>query len=135
MHEHDCNCGHHAHETPANNGENQESQTQPEGFSDMWDESRDVPLPDPTLLDLVTGLASQALLSLGVFPNPITGKSTMMMHQGKHLIDTVAMIYEKTAGNQTEEEKQKIDAILHELRMVFVAAQNEKARRESQPAQ
>lgn len=121
MHDHDpnCPCGNHheAHETKIPD--------------EMWDEN-DVPLPDPTLMSLISGLASQVMLSLGAFPNPITGKSTIMLHQAKHLIDTIAMLFEKTAGNQTDEEKQKIDALLHELRMIFVAAQNEKKRREGE---
>ncbi len=92
---------------------------------------RDIPLPAPSLIALVSGLASQAMVSLGVFPNPITGQTTMMLHQAKHLIDTVELLFEKTNGNRSDEETQTIDSVLHELRMVYVAAQNEWARRQS----
>ncbi len=96
-------------------------------------EPQDVPLPEPTITALVSGLATQAMISMGVFPNPGTGKATMLLHQAKHLIDTVGLLVEKTAGNLDPTEAKTIDSILHELRMIFVAAQNEKKRREEAP--
>lgn len=141
MHDHDCSCGNHAHETDCNHADNEEkhennndgnTDDKNKDASDTKEEFQDVPLPDPTLLSLVSGLASQAMLSMGIFPNPITGQTTMMLHQAKHLIDTIALLFEKTVGNQTEEEKTKIDSVLHELRMIFIAAQEEKQRRDSQ---
>ena len=92
---------------------------------------KDVPLPDPSLLTLVTGLAAQAMVSMGVFPNPVDGQTRILLHQGKHFIDTIAVLSEKTAGNQTPEETATFDKVLHELRMLYVAAQNEQKRRES----
>jgi len=94
-------------------------------------EQQDVPLPDPTLLTLVSGLVAQTMVSLGIFPNPMDGQTRILLHQGKHLIDTVGMLSEKTAGNQTPEESKAFENILHELRMIYVAAQNEQEKRES----
>ena len=96
---------------------------------------QDFPLPDPTLLTLVTGLAAQAMMSMGVFPNPMDGQTRIMLHQGKHFIDTIAMLSEKTSGQQTPEETKTFESVLHELRMIYVAAQNEKVKRESGDAQ
>ena len=93
-------------------------------------EQQDIPFPEPTLLALVTGLAAQAMVSLGVFPNPMDGQTQILLHQGKHLIDTIAMLSEKTLGNQTPEETKTMDNVLHELRMIYVAAQNEKMKRD-----
>jgi hypothetical protein len=95
------------------------------------DLQQDVPLPDPTLLTLITGLAAQALVSLGIYPNPIDGQARILLHQGKHLIDTIAMLSEKTEGCQTPEETKAFEHVLHELRMLYVAAQNEKEKRET----
>ena len=95
------------------------------------DQQQDVPLPAPSLLTLVTGLAAQAMMSLGIFPNPIDGQTRILLHQGKHFIDTIAMLSDKTAGNQTPEETKTFENVLHELRMIYVAAQDEKARRET----
>ena len=93
-------------------------------------EHEDIPLPDPTLLSLISGLAAQAMVSLGIFPNPFDGQTRILLHQGKHLIDTIAMLSEKTAGLQTPEETQTFDKVLHELRMIYVAAKNEQEKRE-----
>ena len=89
----------------------------------------DVPLPPPTLVSLASGLAAQAMVSLGVFPNPVTGKCVMLLHQAAHLIDTVQLLFEKTAGNRTDEETKTLENALHELRMIYLAAQKEKAGR------
>ena len=93
--------------------------------------NQDIPLPEPSLLTLASGLAAQAMVSLGIFPNPIDGETRILLHQGKHFIDTVAMLSEKTAGNQTPEETKTLESILHELRMIYMAAQNEKQSREA----
>jgi len=92
-------------------------------------QQHDVPLPPPTLTALASGLAAQAMVSMGVLPNPVTGKSVMLLHQAAHLIDTIDMLLEKTEGNRTEEETQTLENMLHELRMIYLAAEKEKQRR------
>ncbi|MDR2706041.1 MAG: DUF1844 domain-containing protein [Planctomycetaceae bacterium] len=96
------------------------------------DTPQDVPLPDPTLIGLVSGLATQAMISLGVFPNPINGSTNILLHQGKHLVETIALLDEKTKGSQTEEETKTLAHVLHELRMIYIAAQNEKQKRNNE---
>jgi len=91
---------------------------------------QDIPLPEPSLLTLVTGLAAQAMMAMGVFPNPIDGQTRILLQQGKHFVDTIAMLSEKTSAHQTPEETKTFENVLHELRMIYVAAQNEKAKRE-----
>jgi len=49
-------------------------------------EHQDFPLPEPSLMTLVTGLAAQAMVSLGIFPNPIDGQTRILPHQGQHLL-------------------------------------------------
>jgi len=92
-------------------------------------QSHDVPLPPPTLVTLASGLAAQAMVALGVFPNPATGTSVMLLHQAMHLIDMIDLLYEKTAGNRSDEETRTFENMLHELRMIYLAAQNEKSKR------
>ena len=82
----------------------------------------DVPFPAPTLMSLTESIATQALVSLGLIPNPMTGKAVVRLNQAKHLIDTVELIHEKTKGNQTEEETKFIDGLMHELRMFYIRA-------------
>ena len=92
-------------------------------------QQQDVPLPEPSLISLTTGLAAQAMVSMGVFPNPATGKNLMLLNQASHLIDTIDLLYEKTTGNRTNEETQTLENVLHELRMIYLAAEKEKQRR------
>jgi hypothetical protein len=91
--------------------------------------SQDFPLPTPSLMTLVSGLAAQVMVAAGIIPNPVTGKSTFLLNQAQHLIETIVMLDEKTKGNQTADETEKIQNVLHELRMLFVASQKEKERR------
>ena len=99
--------------------------------SEAGKKPRDLPLPAPTLLDLVSGLSAQTMVSLGVFPSPINGSKTILLNQGKHLIDVIAMLDEKTKGNQTEVETKTFANLLHELRMIYLAAQTEKQKQET----
>ncbi len=84
-------------------------------------ETRDYPLPAPSLAFLVTTLGTQAMVALGEVPNPITGKLERLPNQAKHFIDTLAMLEEKTAGNRTPEESAMLSSLLHQLRMAYVA--------------
>ena len=97
----------------------------------MEPHEQDISLPDPSLPTLITGLAAQAMVSLGVFPNPIDGQTRILTNQGKHFIDTIAMLSEKTSGHQTPEETKTFENVLHELRMIYVAAKEEKMKREN----
>jgi hypothetical protein len=85
-------------------------------------ETRDYPLPPPSLAFLITTLGTQAMVALGEVPNPITGKLERLPNQAKHFIDTLAMLEEKTAGNRTPEESALLSSLLHQLRMAYVAS-------------
>lgn len=78
------------------------------------------PMPPATLAVLLTTLATQALVSLGQIPHPVSGKPEVHLDEAKHFIDTLEMLDEKTKGNRTEEESRLLDNLLHELRMGFV---------------
>ena len=120
MHDHDCSCEHHNHA---------EQTSEPTEKPETGNEPQDVPLPKPTIVSLASGIAAQAMVSMGAFPNPMTGKATMMLNQAQHLIDTVELLLDKTEGNLSEDEFKTLDSVLHELRMIYVAALNEKKRR------
>ncbi|MDR2762655.1 MAG: DUF1844 domain-containing protein [Planctomycetaceae bacterium] len=96
-------------------------------------EPQDVPLPEPSLIALVTGIATQAMVSMGIFASP-TGETEIKLNQAKHLIETIVMLEEKTKGNRTDEESTKISNALHELRMIYIAAQKEQERRKNNPS-
>ena len=91
----------------------------------------DVDLPSPTLITIVTTIAQQAMVSMGILPNPGTGKSVFLMKQATYLIDSIDVLFQKTEGNRTEEETRTISGVMSELRMLYVKASEEKSRREA----
>ena len=68
----------------------------------------------------ISMLASEAMIALGQIPNPATGEFSPRRNQAKYLIDTIAMLHEKTRGNVEPEESRQVEALLHQLRMDFV---------------
>jgi hypothetical protein len=85
------------------------------------------PLPPPDLFYLAGSLYMQALMGLGAIPNPLSSQPKVELEKAKHAIDTLAMLQQKTEGNRTPEESESIEAMLHELRMVFIAASEQPA--------
>ena len=70
-------------------------------------------------------LATQAMLGLGQLPNPLSGKAEPNLKQAKHMIDTLSMLEEKTEGNRTPEESALLNNLLHQLRLAYVAVQQQ----------
>ena len=81
------------------------------------------PMPPATLEILVSSLGMQAMIAMGLMPNPVDGKAEVHLGQAKHLVDTIAMLEEKTEGNRTPEETTMLGSLLHELRMSYLAIQ------------
>lgn len=69
---------------------------------------------------LLEVLATQALMYLGAYPDPQSGRAMLAPDLAKLHIDLLGVVEEKTRGNLTEDESRKIKGILHELRMQFV---------------
>ncbi len=80
-------------------------------------------MPPASFEILVSSLATQAVAALGQFPDPNTGKAMVSLPYAKFNIDLLAVLDEKTQGNQTEEEKQLIEEALHQLRMLYLAVE------------
>jgi len=68
----------------------------------------------------VIGLASQALMFLGLAPDPHSGVVGKDLPQAKGLIDILGMLEEKTRGNLSEDEAAMMEEMLYELRMQYV---------------
>ena len=77
-------------------------------------------LPPASLEMLVTSLAMQAMSSMGMLPDPLTGKATVHRDSAKQLIDLISVLQSKTAGNATEYEAEMFTQTLHQLRLLFV---------------
>jgi len=77
--------------------------------------------PEPDFIFFVTTLSLQAAIDLGQVPNPVTNKKEEDLTQAKFLIDTLAMLKEKTKGNLTQEEINFLENVLYELRMQYIS--------------
>ena len=81
----------------------------------------DPALPPPDLMFVATTFYMQALVALGVVPDPITRKPRLRPNQARHAIDSLEVLLEKTQGNRSGEESEAMDTMLHELRMAYVS--------------
>lgn len=83
------------------------------------------PMPAASFEMLVTTLATEAMIGLGQFPHPMTGKMHLDAAQARYAIDMLEMLSEKTKGNLTPGEERGMRDLLHQLRMAFVTIRSE----------
>ncbi|MFA4983932.1 MAG: DUF1844 domain-containing protein [Candidatus Omnitrophota bacterium] len=76
--------------------------------------------PEADFNFFVTTIALQASINLGAMENPATGKKEENLPQAKFIIDTLAVLKEKTKGNLTQEEGSLLENVLYELRMQYI---------------
>lgn len=77
-------------------------------------------LPPADILGIVQILATQALLYMGAFPDPQTGRAMVAMDLAKFHVDLLGVLDDKTKGNLTEEEHEVVSQTAHELRQQYV---------------
>src|SRR5437773_11835889 len=73
-------------------------------------------------IEFVMMQAQNAALFLGQIPNPQTGKGEVNLELAKMFIDQLAMIQEKTRGNQTNVETAVLRNTLSNLEMTLMDA-------------
>ena len=73
-----------------------------------------------SFMELVNLLAMQAGIALGGYQGPNGENIPPNPHAAKHYVDLLEVIQKKTEGNLEDEEKKVLDAVLHELRMIYV---------------
>jgi hypothetical protein len=76
-------------------------------------------MPDPTFADLVGLLSAQAMMFLGLIPNPATQKPETQLPTARYFIDMISILEDKTAGQLTKEESQILADTLHSLRLTY----------------
>ncbi|MFA6349762.1 MAG: DUF1844 domain-containing protein [Candidatus Omnitrophota bacterium] len=81
---------------------------------------------EPDFNFFVTTLAIQASVCLGILPNPATNKKEENIQQARFIIDTLAMLKEKTKNNLAPEEGKLIENILAELQLQYANQINAK---------
>ena len=70
----------------------------------------------------VLGLASTALIHMGVTPHPDTGRIQRDELLARQSLDLLALLKEKTRGNLSPEEERLFAALLTDLRLKFLGA-------------
>jgi hypothetical protein len=80
-------------------------------------------LPPPDFDFLVYSLRLQAELNMGLLPSAEKHKPDLDL--GRHNIDLLAMLQEKTKGNLTVDEQRSLDNSVTELRFRFVEAKEQ----------
>ncbi len=88
------------------------------------------PRPPVSVAELLIGLATSAFVALGLQPadagglvdpsGQAAGGPPVDLEQARHLIDMLAMLEQKTAGNLTPEETALLQQLLYSLRLAFV---------------
>lgn len=77
---------------------------------------------DPaSFINFLMSIASNAAASLGMMEHPVTGQRGVDLPLGKHWIDVLGMIEEKTRGNLSPQEQQIFTGLLADLRMQYVS--------------
>ena len=75
---------------------------------------------EATFSMLAMSIASSALMSLGLTPDPSTGKPEPDKNLARFNIDLLAMLKDKTKNNLTNEESDFLSQILQDLQMKFM---------------
>ena len=75
---------------------------------------------DASLSTLVLSLASSAAMSMGLAPDPVSGKTEKDLNMARFNIDLLTMLEEKTKNNRTPDEEKFISTILQDLKMKFI---------------
>ena len=101
---------------PANDGETQAASAGADGE-----------IPPASFQFLVSSIATQVMFAMGQIPDPNTGQAMVDLELAKHHIDMLGVLNEKTKGNLSTDESKMLTEALHQLRMAFVAVQEQLA--------
>jgi hypothetical protein len=77
-------------------------------------------LPPADFQTLVGSMVTQALMYMGAFPDPETGRAVVSLEHARFHIDLLTVLSEKTKNNLTPDESQDLGQALSELRLRFV---------------
>jgi hypothetical protein len=101
--------------------------------SDKPTEAAEGSAPPITFSSFVVGLATQALMFLGVMPDPRGQDVRKNPQEAAAIISVIEMLAVKTKGNLGEDESKLIEEVLYELRMRYVSETRSGAARGSAP--
>ena len=105
-------------ETTSGNATEPESADTPD--DSQLDNLENVEFPEASFDMLLMHHHTQAMLALGLIPDPATGQVIKNKSAAKFHIDMLAIIQERTEGNLNDGEAEALNGVLHNLRMMFV---------------
>lgn len=77
-------------------------------------------MPPADFQSLIGTLITQALMYMGGFPDPETGRAMVSLDHARFHIDLLGVLEQKTKGNLAPEEASDLSQALNELRLRFV---------------
>jgi len=80
-------------------------------------------MPPASFEMLLTTFATEAMVAMGQFPNPVTQETIHSPEHAKYAIDMLQMLEEKTKGNLNEGEQTMMTDLLYQLQMLYVTSQ------------
>ena len=83
-------------------------------------------IPPASFPVLVSTIATQGAVALGLIADPRTNKPEVNLDLAKHFIDTLELLESKTKGNLTSEEAQLLRAATSQLQLTYVNLKNKK---------
>jgi len=111
--------------TPRREAASQTASPQPELQAEVQEETEIPGADDPTsFANFLMSIASNAASSLGMMEHPVTRKREVDLELGKHWIDILGMLQEKTRNNLSPQEQQILEGLLADLRMQYVSLAN-----------
>lgn len=80
----------------------------------------DIQNMDSNFSTLVLSIGSSAAMSLGMTPNPNSGKTEKNLEVARFNIELLRMLRQKTANNLSLDEQKFLDSVTSDLQMKFV---------------
>lgn len=99
------------------------TRNEPGEAAELANEEGELPgADDPaSFASFMMSIASNAASSLGMMEHPATGKREVDLELGKHWIDVLGMLQQKTRSNLLPQEHQILEGLLADLRMQYVS--------------
>jgi len=98
-----------------------ETANQEKQKTDQTYQEHNTDYPEFNFMTYITSLSMQALIFLGVIGNPMNDNQVEVnLDQARLLIDTLAILKEKTKGNLNKEEEGLLNASVYELQLKYV---------------
>lgn len=120
--------------TGARQPRNFEAESDPGEDEDALGADDALGVDDPaSFVNFLMSIASNAAAALGMMEHPATGQRGVDLPLGKHWIDVLGMLHQKTLGNLAPQEQQILEGILADLRMQYVSLTSAASSRPSGP--